>query len=176
MRTIMTLTAAALGLLTSTQQAMAAPETRDPALYAAQLDAWHTEMDEQCAAGARSVRIEHFDVDGNGTPDTICWRILKSEAFGEHIDVQARVKRKGKTQRAYLILPFHAGRQFGICGPSEAVVIEQGQWTKEDFNGMGWDYLGPVSISINGTDCDPPWLFWPKDAKGDVVDFIFARV
>jgi hypothetical protein len=34
----------------------------------------------------------------------------------------------------------------------------------------------PFSIAINGGDCDPPWLFWPKDARGKEVEFDFGRM
>ncbi len=136
---------------------------------------WQNDMDALCAAAAPSLRIAHFDVDGNDTADTICWRVLKTKDYGDLIDLQARVATAGKIQTAYIIIPFGGGKQYGICGPAEAIVAEQGRWTKQDFEEMGWDYIGPISISLSGGDCDPPWLFWPKGETGDVVEFIFAR-
>ncbi len=130
---------------------------------------WQAEMDTLCASAAPSLRITHFDIDGNDTADTVCWRVLKTENHGEIIDLQARVTNAGRTQTAYIALDGL------ICGPSGAIVVEQGRWTKKDFEEMGWDYIGPISISVNGGDCDPPWLFWPKGETGDVVEFIFAR-
>lgn len=153
-----------------------APAQAEPLPSEAELVKWQAEMDTFCTSAAPSLRIAHFDIDGNDTADTICWRILKTKDYGELIDVQARVTNAGKAQTAYIILPFDRGYQYGICGPSDAIVAEQERWTKKDFEERGWDYIGPVSISLTGGDCDTPRLFWPTGESGEVVEFIFARL
>lgn len=137
---------------------------------------WKAEMTAACAAGDAALHIEHFDINGDKTPDAICWRVLKTPAHGDFIDLQARVKHGGQVQTAYILLPFDASREDGVCGPPEAIKVEEWDWTRKDFKDLGWDYIGPVSITVNGGDCDPPWLFWPKNATGDEVDFDFERM
>ena len=144
----------------------------------AQVAQWRQDMKAGCAAANEGIRIEQFDVNGDNRSDTVCWRIVKTETSDPYIDVAARVKNaSGQLQTAYILVPMTgASEQFGVCGPAETLRVEQARWTKQQFEDMGWADLGRVSIAINGGDCDPPWLFWPKDAKGEEVEFDFARM
>jgi hypothetical protein len=144
----------------------------------AQFIRWRSDMRVACASGDKALHIEQFDVNGDERADTICWRIVKTDTSNPYIDLEARVKKSsGQVQTAYIIVPMTgASEQFGVCGPPEALRVEQARWTAEQFEEMGWADMGRVSIAINGGDCDPPWLFWPMDAKGEDVAFDFARM
>lgn len=144
----------------------------------AEIAQWRQDMKAGCAAGNAALHIEQFDVNGDSRADTVCWRIVKTETSDPYIDVEARVKKaSGQVQTAYILVPMTgASEQFGVCGPAEGLRVEQQKWTKQQFEDMDWTDLGRVSIAINGGDCDPPWLFWPKDAEGEEVEFDFARM
>ncbi len=143
----------------------------------AQFDKWKTEMASACGTVTSAVKTKHFDVNGDGLPDTICWRAIKTKDYGDFFDLQATVQTaRAGTQTAYIILPVDPIDQLGVCGPTEALSATQVLWTRKGFEDMGWDYIGPMSIEISGSDCDPPWLFWPKAAKGKEVEFEFARL
>jgi hypothetical protein len=143
----------------------------------AQYDTWRQEMKTGCASGSPALKTEHFDVNNDDLADTICWRTIKTKNWGDFVDLETIVKtRAGKAQTAYIILGVSASEQQAICGEVDDLSVKQGKWTSKDFNEMGWDYIGPLSINIEGSDCDPPWLFWPKDAKGDEVEFDFERM
>ena len=156
----------------SQASASVAPQPSD-----VQFDRWKSEMALACGAVTSAVKTAHFDVNGDGLPDTICWRVIKTKDYGDFFDLQATVQTaKAGTQTAYIILPVNGSDQGGVCGPIEALSATQVLWTRKQFEDMGWDYIGPMSIEISGSDCDPPWLFWPKAAKGKEVEFEFARL
>ena len=134
-------------------------------------------MASACGTATSVVKTAHFDVNGDGLPDTICWRAIKTKTYGDFFDLQATVQTaKAGIQTAYIVLPVDGVDQGGVCGPIDGLTATQVLWTRKQFEDMGWDYIGPMSIEISGSDCDPPWLFWPKDAKGREVEFEFARL
>jgi len=174
-----TKTASAAPAAPSSFQTMSATESLSVALDAppTQYKAWREEMKTGCAAGSPALKVEHFDVNNDAIADTICWRTMKTKTWGEFVDLEAIVKNKsGQVQTAYIILGVSASEQEAICGDVDNLSVKQGKWTKKDFDQIGWDYVGPISIDIDGSECDPPWLFWPKDAKDDEVEFDFERV
>jgi hypothetical protein len=165
--------------MSSSLRAMSATESVPAAVDAppAQYATWRQEMKAGCAAGNPELKIEHFDVNGDDIADTICRRTIKTKDWGDFVDLEAIVKGKtGRVQTAYIILGVSATEQEAICGDVDKLSVKQGRWTKAKFDGMGWDYIGPVSIDIEGSECDPPWLFWPKNARGDEVEFDFERM
>lgn len=144
----------------------------------AELDGWKADMVAACGAEAASVQIAHFDINEDGQPDTICLRNFKVATYGEFVDVAARVRNGNQEQRAYIILPVSAGVQSAVCTADNGFTIEETHWTLEDLAYVYDDPTKgrPVSITLAGSDCDPPWLFWPKDAIGEEVQFDFARM
>ena len=137
---------------------------------------WHDSLTAGCA-GKNAPHTEHFDVNNDGVADTMCWRTFTTTAYGDYVDLVAQVTTKAYgVQTGYILLPVNGGEEYAVCGPVDGLKVEQGTWTKEAFDELGWDYLGPLSIDLNGTDCDPPWLFWPADVRGPEVDLIFTRM
>lgn len=117
---------------------------------------WHDSLVNACA-GNNAPHTEHFDVNNDGLSDTVCWRSFMTTAYGGYVDLVAQVTTKAYgVQTGYILLPVNAGEQYAVCGPVDGLKVEQGKWTKEAFDDVGWDYIGPLSINLNGTDCDPP--------------------
>lgn len=142
-----------------------------------QFDAWKDEMGAQCAKADNRLHVERFDVDGDGKKDLVCWRVIKTQPYGDFVDLQARVQHGGKVQYTYDIFSLDgAADQGGVCGPADSVTVEQTTWTRQQFKDLEWDHPGLNSLSVGGGDCDPMWLFWPKEAKGDEVEFDYERM
>jgi hypothetical protein len=141
----------------------------------AQFTTWRNDMLAKCEAADKALKIQHFDVNADGLPDMVCWRMIKTRGHGDFVDLEARVTPVGrKLQTAYIILPAGTNDQVGVC-ESGHMIVKQELWTHKMFDDAGQDYAGPISITVGDGECDPAWLFWPKDAKGDQVGFVFER-
>lgn len=131
-----------------------------------EFEAMKIELEKACDAGSPKIHIEHFDVNNNATPDLVCWRVLKWKG-GSFVDYYIRVEDDGHRRFSY-----NAVRP---CD-TRLVRVERSTWDRKDFDEMGWDYIGPVSVDIVDDECDPFWLFWPEHPDTDDVDMVVARV
>ncbi len=138
-----------------------------------QIGDWHIAMTAACAAGTAQ-HMAHFDINGDGIPDTVCWHIIRSKTYGAFAEVDARVKTGDKEQSAYILLPTNRNQQDALCSVDH-LTVKQELWAQKDIAQMGWGSDHRVSLTIDDGDCDPFWLFWPKDASGDEVDFHLER-
>ena len=141
-----------------------------------QFKAWKLDMATKCASGSSEIKIKHFDVNNDSQPDTVCWRTIKTNSYSDFVDVAFIVKTDTSRQTAYIIMPVNGDEQFALCGPTDKLDLTQSRWTASDFKELDWDYAGPIGVSMNGTDCDPPVLFWPVNAKGSEVQLDFERM
>jgi len=138
-----------------------------------QLGEWHIAMNAACAAG-KAEHVSHYDINGDGLPDTVCWRVMHTKAHGDFVDVAARVKAGDREQSAYRLLWVRPGEAMGLCA-ADHVAVGQTLWSQKDLDQRGWgaDHRAGLTIANNG--CAPVHLFWPKDATGDEVDFRYER-
>ena len=147
-------------------QVTAPPET--------QVGAWHMEMAAACADN-KAEHVAHYDINGDGLPDTVCWRVIRSKTYGNSVDVDARVTgADGHVQSAYMWLPADPKASISICN-ADHVSVRQALWSQKDLDDKHWDGDHRVGITVSDGTCQPVHLFWPKMALGDEIDFIFER-
>jgi hypothetical protein len=138
-----------------------------------QVGDWHIAMTAACADG-KAQHIAHFDINGDGIPDTVCWHVIRSKTYGDYAEIDARVKAGDHEQSAYILLPSHRSGRDALAGVDH-LTVKQTLWAQKDIDRMRWGSDHRVSLTIEDGDSDPFWLFWPKDAVGDEVDFHLER-
>ena len=138
-----------------------------------QVGDWHVAMTAACAAG-KAQHMAHFDINGDGIPDTVCWHIIRSKTYGDFAEVDARVKTNDKEQSAYILLPTRKTLQDALSSVDH-LTVKQTLWAQKDIDNMRWGPDHRVSLTVEDGDSDPFWLFWPKNAIGDEVDFHLER-
>lgn len=139
-----------------------------------QVGAWHMEMAAACADN-KAEHVAHYDINGDGLPDTVCWRVIRSRAYGNSVDVDARVTAAdGHVQSAYMWLPVDPKASISICN-ADRVSVRQALWSQKDLDDKHWDGDHRVGITVSDGSCEPVHLFWPRNASGDEADFIFER-
>ncbi len=146
-------------------QVIAPPDT--------QIGTWHMEMTAACADG-KAEHVAHYDINGDGLPDTVCWRAIRSKAYGNSVDIDARVTNGDHVQSAYMWLPADSHAAISICN-ADHVSVRQALWSQKDLDDKHWDGDHRVGLTVSDGACAPVHLFWPKDASGDEVDFTFER-
>ena len=138
-----------------------------------ELGDWHIAMTAACAAG-KAEHVAHYDINGDGLPDTVCWRAIRSKAYGNSVDIDARVTNGDHVQSAYMWLPADSHAAISICN-ADHVSVRQALWSQKDLDDKHWDGDHRVGLTVSDGACAPVHLFWPKDASGDEVDFTFER-
>jgi len=138
-----------------------------------QLGDWHIAMTAACAAG-RAEHIAHYDINGDGLPDTVCWNVRRTRDHGDFVEVDARVKAGDREQSAYRLLWVRPGEVQGLCG-DDHVSVRQTLWTQKDRDQRGWGDDHRIGLTVANDGCPPVRLFWPGDAIGDEVDFRYER-
>jgi len=79
-----------------------------------------------------------------------------------------------KAQSAYILLASRPDQQVALCDAGRATV-KQELWSQQAQKELDLDTDHRISITVDDGKCDPVWLFWPKGATGDEVDFDFRR-
>ncbi len=138
-----------------------------------QVGDWHIAMTAACAAG-KVQHVTHYDINGDGLPDTVCWHIIRSKTYGDFAEIDTRVKTGDREQSAYILLPGKSDEQMGLCR-ADSVTVKQQLWSQEALDHFGWGPDHRIGLTVADGECDPVWLFWPKNAAGDEVDFVFER-
>jgi hypothetical protein len=138
-----------------------------------QLGDWHIAMTAACAAG-RAQHVAHYDINGDGLPDTVCWNLLRTKAHGDFVEVDARVKNGDREQSAYRLIWVRPGEAMGLCA-ADHVSVKQTLWSQKDLDQRGWGDDHRIGLTVVNDGCPPVHLFWPRDAIGDEVDFRFER-
>ncbi len=134
-----------------------------------QLGDWHIAMTAACAAG-KAEHVAHYDINGDGLPDTVCWNVKRTRDHGDFVEVDARVKSGDREQSAYRLLWVRPGEAMGLCA-ADHVGVRQTLWAQKDLDQRGWGDDHRIGLTISNEGCTPLHLFWPKDAFGDEVDF-----
>ena len=138
-----------------------------------QLGDWHIAMTAACAAG-KAEHMAHYDINGDGLPDTVCWRVIRSQTYGDFVEVDARVKAGDREQSAYRLLWVRPGETMGLCA-ADRVSVKQTLWAQKYLDQRGWGDDHRIGLTIANDGCAPVRLFWPKDDTGDEVDFHYER-
>ena len=162
---------APLSVTTSAASSSSAAKIIDPP--DTQVGDWHIAMTAACADG-KAQHVMHFDINGDGLPDTVCWHIIRSKIYGDFAEIDARVKTGDREQSAYILLPTNRSQQDALSSVDH-LTVKQTLWSQKDIENMGWGPDHRVSLTVDDGDTDPYWLFWPKDAIGDEVDFHLER-
>jgi len=134
---------------------------------------WHIAMTAACAAG-KVEHVAHYDINGDGLPDTVCWRVIHTRIHGDFVDIAARVKAGDREQSAYRLLWVRPGGAMDLCA-ADHVTVGQTLWPQTDLDQKGWGADHRVGLTIANAGCAPVRLFWPKEAIGDEVDFRYER-
>ena len=134
-----------------------------------ELGGWHIAMTAACAAG-KADHIAHYDINGDGLPDTVCWNVRRTKAHGDFVEVDARVKAGDREQSAYRLLWVRPGEALGLCA-ADRVSVTQALWAQKDLDHKGWGADHRIGLTVANDGCPPVHLFWPGDATGDEVDF-----
>ena len=138
-----------------------------------QLGEWHIAMTAACAAG-KAEHVAHYDINGDGIPDTVCWNLLHTKAHGDFVEVDVRVKAGDRNQSAYRLLWVRPGEAMGLCA-GDHVSVKQTLWAQKDLDQRGWGADHRIGLTVANDGCAPVHLFWPSDAVGDEVDFRYER-
>lgn len=138
-----------------------------------ELGDWHMAMTEACAAG-KAQHVAHYDLNGDGLPDTVCWNVKRTRDHGDFVEVDARVKTGDREQSAYRLLWVRPGEAMGLCA-ADHVLVKQTLWAQKDLDQRGWGNDHRIGLTVANDGCTPVRLFWPKDAIGDEVDFHYER-
>ncbi|WP_155913440.1 hypothetical protein [Asticcacaulis sp. AC466] len=142
---------------------------------------WHADLSAGCGDGSRSVRRQHFDVNGDGLPDTVCWQTVRDATYGDFVQVMAQVDRpNGDKESAYIILAANGGRQAALCN-ADGVAVRQTLWARGETKavterGVDAGFNGPIAITLTDGKCGPVSLFWPRDAGADEARFTLLRI
>ncbi len=138
-----------------------------------QIGDWHIAMTAACAVG-KAEHMAHVDINGDGIPDTVCWRIIRSKTYGDYVEVDARVKSGDHEQSAYRLLRARPGEAMGLCN-ADHVSVRQSLWAQKDLDRKGWGADHRIGLTIATDGCAPVQLFWPSGDGGDEVDFHYER-
>ena len=138
-----------------------------------QVGDWHIAMTAACAAG-KAEHVAHYDINGDGLPDTVCWRVIRSRTYGDYVEVDARVKSGDHEQSAYRLLRARPGEAMGLCG-ADHVSVHQALWAQKDLDRRGWGGDHRIGLTVAADGCPPVQLFWPAGDGGDEVDFRYER-
>ena len=138
-----------------------------------QLGEWHIAMTAACAKGSAE-HVAHYDINGDGIPDTVCWNLLHTRSHGDFVEVDARVKAGDREPSAYRLLWVRPGEAMGLCA-DDHVSVKQTLWAQKDLDQRGWSADHRIGLTIANDGCPPVHLFWPSDAVGDEVDFRYEK-
>ncbi len=138
-----------------------------------ELGDWHIAMTAACAGG-KAQHVAHYDINGDGLPDTVCWNVKRTRDHGDFVEVDARVKAGDREQSAYRLLWVRPGEAMGLCA-ADHVSVKQTLWAQKDLDQRGWGDDHRIGLTIANDGCTPVRLFWPKAAFGDEVDFRYER-
>lgn len=138
-----------------------------------ELGDWHMAMTAACAGG-KAQHVAHYDLNGDGLPDTVCWNVKRTKDHGDFVEVDARVKAGDREQSAYRLLWVRPGEAMGLCA-ADRVSVKQTLWAQKDLDQRGWGADHRIGLTISNDGCTPVRLFWPSDAIGDEVDFRYER-
>ena len=138
-----------------------------------QLGTWHMAMTAACAKGSAE-HMAHYDINGDGLPDTVCWNVLRTKGHGDFVEIDARVKAGDREQSAYRLLWVRPGEAMGLCA-ADHVSVKQTLWAQKDLDQRGWGADHRIGLTVANDGCTPVRLFWPTDAIGDEVDFRYER-
>ncbi len=138
-----------------------------------QVGDWHIAMAAACAAG-KAEHVAHYDINGDGLPDTVCWRVIRTKAYGDFVDVDARVTTGDTAQSAYRLLPANGKGAMALCN-ADHIGVRQTLTSQADLDRKGWGADHRIGITVESGGCAPVRLFWPAGDTGDEVDFRYAR-
>ena len=138
-----------------------------------QLGDWHINMTAACAKGSAD-HVAHYDINGDGLPDTVCWNVVQTKTHGDFVEVDARVKAGDREQSAYRLLWVRPGEAMGLCA-ADHVSVKQTLWAQKDLDQRGWGADHRIGMTVANDGCTPVRLFWPTDAIGDEIDFRYER-
>ena len=138
-----------------------------------QLGEWHIAMTAACAKGSAE-HVAHYDINGDGIPDTVCWNLLHTRTHGDFVEVDARVKAGDREQSAYRLLWVRPGEAMGLCA-ADHVSVKQTLWAQKNLDQRGWSADHRIGLTVANDGCAPVRLFWPSDAVGDEVDFHYEK-
>ena len=138
-----------------------------------QVGDWHIAMTAACAAG-KAEHVAHYDINGDGIPDTVCWHVIRSKSYGDYVEVDARVKRADTEQSAYRLLRARPGEALGLCN-ADRVSVHQTLWAQKDLDRKGWGADHRIGLTVSTDGCAPVQLFWPAGETGEEVDFHYER-
>ena len=122
-----------------------------------QVGDWHIAMTAACAAG-KAEHMAHYDINGDGIPDTVCWHVIRSKSYGDYVEVDARVKSGDKDQSAYRLLRARPGEAMGLCNAGH-VSVRQALWAQKDLDRKGWGADHRIGLTVATDGCAPVQLF-----------------